>query len=247
MIDEERDELLARLVDGQALPGDEEALAADSGLRDELELHRALRSRLAIVPDPPGPDVRDALIGRALDELAPVALDTDTEEKSDRTVRSLHGRRPAPKGAWMAAAAVLVAVAIGLLSLTERSRSEQFMAGEEAESLAVADEMADEEASAEAGDMMGAMAEEDDSADSAAALEREAVDGDAGFVWPPELDGCAGDLEGLIPIGGDIRFIDDGPTGLLVELTDPAQPGAPRFVQVDSSTCEITEVDDADR
>ena len=93
MTDEERDDLLSRLFDGEGTAEDAAALSADPLLRADLDRYRSLGDRLAVSPPPA--HVRDAMITRALDELSPSLSDDD----ETGTVPSLAARRRTPVGA----------------------------------------------------------------------------------------------------------------------------------------------------
>jgi hypothetical protein len=101
------DELVTRVLDGEATPGDVRLVDVDPVLRARLEELRGIAVAVAGVP-PLSSDVREALIGTALDAAEP-------EDQALHRVVRLDDRRRARWPAVMAAAAALI-VALGTIS-----------------------------------------------------------------------------------------------------------------------------------
>lgn len=256
MTDEERDDLLSRLFDGEGTAEDAAALSADPLLRADLDRYRSLGDRLAVSPPPA--HVRDAMITRALDELSPSLSDDD----ETGTVPSLAARRRTPVGAWLAAAAVLVVAAIGVTSLPDRSEQHEFSVSEAADDAQPDDETGTTSSADTAGDIalqaapldtaesdLSASAESMDAEEEAEPEMAGSPESNKRFMWPPTLESCADTLDQLVPIDGEVEVIDDVTGTPVVEIRDPgtARETPSRRLEIDPETCETVDVTNIDR
>lgn len=110
MTDDERDQLLSAVLDGEATAEDVARVRSDPELTSELDRITDAVGRLGALVVPPPPDVRDRMIAAALDELSPTANVPDATATPVIDLAAQRARRQKRLNILGAAAAIILVV-----------------------------------------------------------------------------------------------------------------------------------------
>jgi hypothetical protein len=117
MSDETLDELLSDVLDGTATPAQQAQVEADPLLRARLAIFTDNRERVAAAPSPVDPEIRDALITRALQALN--EPDSIPSPSFDRTRQALKRRFQTSRSRVMTAVAAVALFVVGAVAVIQ--------------------------------------------------------------------------------------------------------------------------------